>query len=145
MGVIVREATDDDVDALASLSTQLGYPADAATMRDRLHRVQSQRIGCVFVAVDDGKVLGWTHVVERLHLEDPPFAEIAGLIVDEHARGARIGASLLRTAESWARDRGLERMRVRSNVIRERAHRFYDREGYAQLKRQVVFEKNPLN
>jgi len=142
MGVTVREATEDDAGALASLSTQLGYPADATTMRDRLHRVQSQRIGCVFVAVRDDTVLGWTHVIEHFHLEDPPFAEIAGLIVDEHARGARVGASLLRAAESWARDRGHDRMRVRSNVIRERAHRFYDREGYAQLKRQVVFEKN---
>ena len=145
MDVVIREATDGDVGALASLSTQLGYPTDAATMRDRLHRVQSQKIGCVFVAVGDGGVCGWTHVVERLHLEDPPFAEIAGLIVDEHARGTRVGAFLLHAAESWARERGYERMRVRSNVIRERAHRFYDREGYAQLKRQVVFEKNLPN
>ena len=142
MDVVVREATDGDVVALALLSTQLGYPTDAATMRDRLHRVQSQKIGCVFVALADGGVCGWTHVVERFHLEDPPFAEIAGLIVDEQARGARVGASLLRAAESWAREHGYEQMRVRSNVIRERAHRFYDREGYARLKRQVVFEKN---
>jgi hypothetical protein len=33
-------------------------------------------------------------------------------------------------------------MRVRSNVIRERAHEFYKREGYAEKKRQVVFEKS---
>jgi hypothetical protein len=32
-------------------------------------------------------------------------------------------------------------MRVRSNVIRERAHRFYLREGYAEKKRQAVFLK----
>ena len=142
MRVVVREATDGDADALASLSTQLGYPADTATMRGRLHRVQSQGIGCVFVAVADDEVVGWTHVVERFHLEDAPFAEIAGLVVDERARSTGVGASLLRAAEAWARDHGFERMRVRSNVIRERAHRFYDREGYAGLKRQVVFEKH---
>ena len=139
--VVVREAMDADAEALASLSTQLGYPADAATMRDRLHRIQSQRVGCVFVAVDDEKVVGWTHVVERIHLEDLPFAEIAGLIVDENARNTGVGASLLRAAEAWAQEHGYEHMRVRSNVIRERAHRFYDREGYARLKRQLVFEK----
>lgn len=32
-------------------------------------------------------------------------------------------------------------MRVRSNVIRERAHRFYEREGYARIKAQAVFRK----
>jgi hypothetical protein len=30
---------------------------------------------------------------------------------------------------------------VRSNVVRERAHRFYLREGYVERKRQVVFDK----
>ena len=141
MSIVVREATDGEVDALASLSTQLGYPADAATMRERLRRVQSLRAGCVLVAVDDGSVVGWTHVVERVQLEDAPLAEIAGLIVEGTMRGSGVGAQLLQAAEAWARERGYMRMRVRSNVMRERAHRFYEREGYVGVKRQVVFEK----
>ena len=141
MSIVVREATDGDVDALASLSTQLGYPADASTMRERLRRVQSLRAGCVFVAVEDGSVVGWTHVVERVQLEDAPLAEIAGLIVEGTMRGSGVGAQLLQAAEAWARERGYMRMRVRSNVMRERAHRFYEREGYVGVKRQVVFEK----
>jgi hypothetical protein len=32
-------------------------------------------------------------------------------------------------------------MRVNSNVVRERAHRFYLREGYTERKRQAVFFK----
>jgi GNAT superfamily N-acetyltransferase len=141
MSVSIREADDGDAAALAALSTQLGYPADAATLRERLHRVRSQKIGRVFVAVDAGAVVGWTHVVERFHLEEIPFAEIAGLVVDENARNAGVGALLLRTAEAWARDGGHTQLRVRSNVIRERAHRFYAREGYVERKRQVVFDK----
>ena len=141
MGIAIREAADGDAGALAALSTQLGYPADAATMRERLRRVQAQRAGCVFVAVDADAVIGWTHVVERFHLEDSPFAEIAGLVVDEAARSAGVGALLLQAAESWVCERGYERLRVRSNVIRERAHRFYRRLGFVENKRQVVLDK----
>ena len=140
--VAIRPASDGDVDALASLSTQLGYPSDANAMRKRLKRVREQNIGQVFVAVDATlSVVGWTHVVERFHLEDEPFVELAGLVVDERTRGAGVGAALLQAAESWARDQGHDRLRVRSNVVRERAHRFYAREGYAERKRQVVFDK----
>ena len=141
MDVVIREAIDGDAAALASLSTQLGYPADAATMRERLRRVQAQGSGCVFVAVDGEAVVGWTHVVERLQLEDEPLAEIAGLIVDQNVRSAGVGAQLVRAAKGWARAQGYGTLRVRSNVIRERAHRFYVREGYVERKRQVVFEK----
>ena len=32
-------------------------------------------------------------------------------------------------------------VRVRSNVVRDRAHAFYEREGYRKVKVQQVFEK----
>ena len=141
--IAIRPAADEDVVALASLSAQLGYPSDANAMRERLRRVRDLEIGQVFVAVGAAsRVVGWTHVVERFTLEDEPFVEIAGLIVDETVRSAGVGAALLRVAESWAREQGHARMRVRSNVIRQRAHEFYKREGYAEKKRQVVFEKS---
>lgn len=140
--ISIRPARSADVAALAELSTQLGYPADAETLRERLAGVRERGVGEVFVAVDaHDRVLGWAHVVPRLHLEEPPFAELAGLVVGDGARGAGVGATLLQAAEQWARQHGFAHFRVRSNVMRERAHRFYTREGYVERKRQVVFEK----
>ncbi|HEY3676065.1 MAG TPA: GNAT family N-acetyltransferase, partial [Candidatus Tumulicola sp.] len=66
---------------------------------------------------------------------------IAALVVDESERGNGTGAALLQAAEAWARERGVRCIRVRSNVIRADAHRFYEREKYAPLKDQRVFEK----
>ena len=143
--VTIRPADDDDVAALASLSTQLGYPCDAGAIGERLRHIRDRNVGQVFVAVDAAsRVVGWTHVIEYFMLEDDPFAEIAGLVVDETARSAGVGAALLRAAESWARAQGHARLRVRSNVIRQRAHEFYKREGFVEKKRQVVFAK-PLD
>ncbi|MGH8123769.1 MAG: GNAT family N-acetyltransferase [Rudaea sp.] len=144
--IVIRGARDADAEALADLSTQLGYPLDAGEMRKRLARVRAARAaraGEVFVAEDvRGHVVGWTHVAPRLQLEDGAFAELAGLVVDEAARGSGVGAALLAAAEHWACAQGFASMRVRSNVIRERAHRFYEREGYARIKAQAVLRKS---
>ena len=141
--MLIRPATSADAAALAELSGQLGYPTDVGTMHERLALVRSANVGEVFVAIDEnGLVAGWTHVVPRLHLEEIPFAELAGLVVDERARGGGVGKRLLLAAESWTTEHGFARLRVRSNVIRDRAHRFYLREGYVERKRQVVFDKD---
>jgi GNAT superfamily N-acetyltransferase len=141
---LVRVAEEGDVEALASLSAQLGYPIAVGEMRERWARVHAARFGEIFVAVImDGAqaVVGWTHVVPRLQLEDAAHAELAGLVVDERMRGAGVGKALLAAAEDWARIQGFAFMRVRSNVVRERAHRFYEREGYARVKAQAMFRK----
>jgi GNAT superfamily N-acetyltransferase len=140
--ISIRPGRGADAAALAELSTQLGYPATAEMLLERLAGVREHGVGEVFVAVDThDRVLGWTHVVPRLHLEEPPFAELAGLVVGDGARGAGVGATLLAAAERWARQHGFAHIRVRSNVVRERAHRFYLRAGYVERKRQVVFDK----
>lgn len=144
MRVSIRTAESGDVVTLAALSGQLGYPVETAEMAARLARVRGQHAGEVFVAVgeEDSRVLGWTHVVPRLQLEEPPFAELAGLVVADTARGFGIGRALLAAAEDWARRTGFALMRVRSNVVRERAHRFYEREGYCRVKVQAAFHKS---
>jgi GNAT superfamily N-acetyltransferase len=138
----IRVATSADAVELATLSGQLGYPADAPAVVRRLDGVTSHHAGGVLVAIDpqDG-LAGFAHVEPRRPLITEPFAELAALVVSEAARGQRIGSALLAAAEAWAREQGFANMRVRSNVIRERAHRFYLREGYAEKKRQAVFLK----
>ena len=63
------------------------------------------------------------------------------LVVAEGQRSLGAGARLLAAAEEWARKRGCKGMSVRSNVIRERAHKFYERNGYEHYKTQKSFRK----
>ena len=70
------------------------------------------------------------------------MAEIGGLVVDAGHRSAGIGRALVEAAESWARSEGYAGMRVRSNVIRKRAHAFYERLGYRCTKTQGHFVKD---
>jgi len=137
--VHVREATPADAEALASLSGQLGYPADVPTILRRLAQVERS---VVLVAVNArDEVCAVAHAEPRRLLIAEPFVELAALVVNEAARGSGAGAMLLAAVEAWAREQGFTSVRVRSNVLRERAHRFYLREGYIEKKRQAVFLK----
>lgn len=138
----IRVAMSADAEELAKLSGQLGYPADPASVLRRLDGVTAHQAGVVLVAIDrQGGLGGFAHVEPRRPLIAEPFAELAALVVSEAARGQRIGSALLAAAEAWAREQGFADMRVRSNILRERAHRFYLREGYVEKKRQAIFLK----
>lgn len=140
--VRIREATLADSEVLAALSGQLGYPANGATLARRLGDVVEHHAGAVLVAVDvNDAVCGFAHAMPQHVLVVEPFVDLAGLAVGEGSRGRSVGKALLDAVEAWSREHGFTSVRVRSNVIRERAHRFYLREGYAEKKRQAVFVK----
>ncbi len=157
-GVRVRAMIAVDAERVADLCTQLGYPSTAAEVAARFAVLQASSDHAVFVATDDaapppaaggrgarpegpGTVVGFVHVHQAATLEGGPWAEIGGLVIDQAARGRRIGQLLVAAAERWAVARRYPEMRVRSNVIRERAHEFYRRLGYDVVKTQVNFRK----
>jgi len=138
----IRNARTYDAQAIAELGGQLGYAATRQQIATRLAGIESEPASRVLVAEDNnGRVVGWLHVAARTQLTEDACAEVLGLVVDEPARGAGIGDALLRAAEGWARSAGCVRVRVRSRDTRERAHRFYERAGYARNKVQLVLLK----
>lgn len=76
------------------------------------------------------------------HLMEDPFAEVIGLVVADNWRNLGVGAQLMETAENWARQKGLCRVWICSNIKRERAHGFYKRLGYKEIKKQCVLVKD---
>ncbi len=144
--MLLRQAEQRDARALAELSGELGYSTSIDEAATRLALVCEQPANAVFVAeTHEGRVIGWIHVFGAYRLEADPFAEIGGLVVAESARSSGVGRLLLDAAETWAVRSGFTQMRVRSNVIRTRAHEFYGRNGYSELKKQAVFTKRLTN
>lgn len=138
----IRAATIDDVAAIAALAGELGYASTPAQMQRRLERFLDSSMHAVFVAELDGNVVGWIQLAALESLESDVRAEIHGLIVSESQRGRGIGAALVARGEAWARDAGYSRIRVRSNIVRERTRAFYERLGYIIKKTQHAFDKN---
>jgi GNAT superfamily N-acetyltransferase len=137
----IRRAKSSDAAYLAALSGELGYPVTAAEMKLRLSRMKPAANNAVFVAETRGEVIGWVHVSVNHLMEVAVRAEVNGLVVNEKQRNNGAGARLLEAAEKWARGKRCVNMSLRSNVIRERAHAFYERHGYEHYKTQKAFRK----
>jgi len=138
----IRPARIEDVAAVASLNGELGYPTTAEQMHPRVESILAlPNEHALLVATVDDAVAAWIQVSLVATIESGTFAEIRGLVVHAPHRSLGIGALLVAAAESWALAQGTTRIRVRSNVVRERTHAFYERLGYGVKKEQKVFEK----
>lgn len=140
----IRPLTPDDAPAAAELSSQLGYPVAAADLRGRIETLAATPGHIVVAAVLNGRLVGWIDASIERHLPEPAAVLIGGLIIDDSARGSGIGKRLCEAVEQWAREQSIATVRVRSQVKRADAHRFYLRDGYRHVKTSHVFEKSVL-
>ncbi len=137
----VREAKKEDAGVLNDLSRQLGYPRTLEETKRHLDAILSNDTETVFVVTDNGTVIAWMHIFYTIRLESGSFCELGGLVVDEQYRGRGIGKILVEKAMEWTASRSAPVLRLRSNVIRGDAHRFYRRLGFTESKEQKVFDR----
>ncbi|MBD8873750.1 GNAT family N-acetyltransferase [Rhodanobacter sp. DHB23] len=138
----LREARIDDAAEIARLAGELGYPVAVDTMHARLCALLSMPQHRIVVAQGErDELLGWIAVERRLTLESGERIEIVGLVVDAAARGKGVGRALVADAEGWASAQGFGAIGVRSNVMREGSHPFYESLGYLRVKTQHMYRK----
>ena len=140
-GIQVRSGVRADAARVAELSGQLGYPVSAGEVEARLEGSPDGSEGDLLVAVHDGAVVGFLEVERRRSVYAGGWAEISGLVVGEGSRGRGVGRALVAAACAWARGQGFRRLRVRTNVVRERSARFYEGEGFRLVKQQRVYDR----
>ncbi|MGU5678326.1 GNAT family N-acetyltransferase [Aeromonas allosaccharophila] len=133
----IRPPEADDGDTIAHLFTQLGYPAEGGDVTARL--LTPDPASFVLLASLADKVVGvlvW-HRLAPLHVA-PAWGLISALVVDERARGAGVGAALLKHAEEMARAAGCAQLELSSSLKREAAHRFYLAQAYQERPKRFV-------
>ena len=142
MDFLIRTAVKDDAAAIAGLSGQLGYPISREATLDNLSIILQNNNETIFVALHEDKVIGWIGVIKTIHLASGPHCEIGGLVVhaDYHRKG--IGKKLVDQARLWSLQQDQHMLRVRCNVKRKEAHRFYFQLGFSEKKEQKIFEIN---
>ena len=82
-----------------------------------------------FVAVDDGRVVGWCDVTPKTH-ETLRHGGVLGMGVAATHRGRGIGAAMLRSTLDAALSRGLTRIELVVRVDNEAAIGLYRRHGF---------------
>lgn len=133
---IVRELTDDVVEAFARLLPQLSRsapPLDAETLRS-LVDWQGNRL---LVARIDGRIVG-TLTLVVFPIPTGLRAWIEDVVVDETARGQGVGAALTQEAVRLARADGARTVDLTSRPSRAAANRLYERLGF-QLRDSKVY------
>ena len=139
--VRIRAAIEADAARIAELSGQLGYPSTREEILRRMRSLAPADHALMVAETPVGEVIGWVHVSVNPLVESDLRAEINGLVVAEGQRSLGAGRLLLEEAERWARERSCQTVSLRSNVIRDRAHKFYERNGYQHYKTQKAFRK----
>jgi GNAT superfamily N-acetyltransferase len=138
----VRRMTEADAEAVNELVSQLGYPDDVGKTETAIRAVLGSEVVDAFVAEDrEGRVIGWAHVFMVPFIESGPNAELGGLVVDEKYRGSGAGRALVERVEAWAREHGAADLCLRSNIVRDGAHKFYEHLGFEVQKTQHKFRK----
>lgn len=139
---VIRAPEARDYSHMAELAGQLGYAASTEEIARRLGGMSESHEQAVFVAeLPGGEIAGWIGVFVYRCVETDVRAEVSGLVVANGCRSQGVGQRLLKQAEQWAREHGCDAIGLRSNVIRGRAHAFYEREGYEHYKTQKAFRK----
>lgn len=138
----IRPMRPADAQRVADLATQLGYPSTAVEIAQRMEELADHPRAAALVATLHDEVVGWIQVERVPSLAVGETGLVGGLVVDEAHRSGRIGQALLEAGEAWAREHGARTMTVASRIARERAHRFYEREGYERLKTSHIFAKS---
>lgn len=139
MEIFIRAATLKDAAFISNLCDQLGYQSLLPETEKRLLQVLQDTNSCIFVAVENEKVVGWIHGFYAVRVESDPFTEIGGLVVDEHYRRQNIGKMLVNKIAEWALTKEYKVVRVRCNTKRAESHRFYLSLGFDEIKEQKIF------
>jgi GNAT superfamily N-acetyltransferase len=128
-----------DIPSARTLFAQLGYPVSEEVLRRRVASTASDAVTTVLVAEGPAGVAGilTMHMIVPWH-EENDWAVISALVVDDQVRGKGAGALLLSAAEEIARARKCSHVELSSSEARLRAHAFYERAGFKEVRKRFV-------
>lgn len=149
MTLVIRQAQPADLPAVLALYAQPGLDdgqtlstEQAEAMLATFARYPSYRL---FVACDGAQIVG-TYALLVMHNFahcGAPSAVVEDVVVDAARRSQGIGEAMMRHAMDLAAEAGCYKLALSSNVIRERAHAFYESIGFERHGYSFVVRPQP--
>ena len=140
MNIAIRQISQGDIKIVQQLMYELGYPLDEKELLFNINMI-NQKNGIILVAELGRNVVGCLSAVINVTLAEGMFGEIVSLVVSKEYRGSGIGKCLVKQAENWLKPK-VEKIRIRANIVRLEAHKFYKALGYKEVKTQISFIKS---
>jgi GNAT superfamily N-acetyltransferase len=129
----IRPFNSDDVEPLAELMSDLGYPTTADQMKQRMKYIEAEPNYYTFVATMNGIVVGMIGIRQVFYYEEDGCAtQISALVTKKEFEGQGVGTALIRFSEKWAVDHHSNGLYLTSGMKPERirAHEFYKKQGF---------------
>ncbi len=140
--ILIRSVELGDVESVTLLCQQLGYTTSKQEIQERLKLLEEDQEHILYIAYLPNEIIvGLIHVYIWKSLLIGRRVEIDALIVHTDYRGRGVGYLLIQHAEQWAKEQDCDTIQVRSNTVRQQAHRFYEKLGYVPIKTQLMFDK----
>lgn len=130
----IRQIKPEDADRVAELLTQLGYPAAADDVAQRLAYWLDEPLSQILVADRSTQVIGCLSLHAIPYLERTGrWARVESLVVDSAARRSGVARALVQAAEETARQWGCLAVEITSARYRDDAHALYQHLGYTDV------------
>jgi len=134
----IRNAVNADFADIHALNQEvLFYECHESQFKDIL----SLAWHALFVVEEDDKIIGYIHTQRYYTTYFPPLLHILALAVSPSHQGLGIATKLMNHTEQYAKENGLEGLRLTSDCTREGAHQFYERFGFTRTVDQLKFRK----
>ncbi len=135
MAVLVRPATEYDLDALLALYEQLSSDnanADRERSAEGLRLMLEEPRVSLLVASLGERVVGSVTLilVPNLTHNARPWIQLENMVVDESVRRTGAGRALIDAAEALARETNAYKIQLQSADHRHGAHAFYKAAGF---------------
>jgi L-phenylalanine/L-methionine N-acetyltransferase len=140
MTVEIRQARPEDAAALVELGAAVGREPEAwllntegwrsvAEERRYLRALKRHPDASVYVAEDDGAIVGRLSVARDPHGASRHVADLGLMVAASHRRRG-VGRALLEQAVEWAREAGIRKLELHVFPWNEPAIRLYERFGF---------------
>jgi L-phenylalanine/L-methionine N-acetyltransferase len=140
--VIVRRAEPGDAQGLKELGDAVGSEPegwlvttngwrDAADERRYLRAIRRYANAAVFVAEDEGLIVGRLSVARDQHPASAHVADL-GLMVAQSHRRRGVGTALLQAAAEWGRDAGVRKLELHVFPWNTAAIALYEKFGFVR-------------
>lgn len=140
--IIIRQAKIEDYKDICKICCDdLDYNCSEELVKERLEGLDKNNER-VLVAVYNSEVVGYLHaqIYKTLYFEE--LINFLGLAVSKEYRNKKVGTKLVNEIENWAKEKGINKVRVNSGFSRKEAHEFYRSLGYNNEKEQIRFLKS---
>lgn len=110
-------------------------------LQQNVQKILNNSHQALVVAKDDDDLIVGMAVISLVQKASNLEARVDEVVVDESARGQKLGEKLMQASEEWAKQQGADFMELTTRASREAANHLYKQLGY-ETRETNVYRKN---